>query len=444
MIIELRRARQHVLEAREPRGEEPVVSSRLTAFVAACAVAALGALAAAAVQLAAAPPAASALAGMGVLLAVAALAEAYPVPVPGVSADGVSLAAVALIGCAVLYRWEAAALLGAVAPALVDALRRRPVVRSAFNASAYALATAAAGATAAAAGAGPGSARLAVAVGCAAAAFYGVNVFLLAGVVALAERESYPSVLRRSVGGSAPTFAIMASVALMLVVLWQRSPFLLVALAGPLIAVVLYQRSAHREIEALRLAHTDPLTGLGNYRRFQERLAVACDEARLSGAPFALCMVDLDDLKALNDRYGHPAGDRVLREVAQHLRREGEAFRLGGDEFALLLPDPVEGEGVMVARMVVERVVSAAYPHSGEPSVSVGVASFPVHGWTAAELVEAADAALYRAKAEGRGHVCSYGGDLVGPASRSATGRGRSRRPSTAAHVSGSLDARAG
>jgi len=88
----------------------------------------------------------------------------------------------------------------------------------------------------------------------------------------------------------------------------------------------------------MRLALTDPLTGLGNHRHFHERLERELAQARERRLPLSLCLIDVDDFKRINDRFGHPAGDRLLSQLATRLRQTGEAFRLGGDEFALLLP----------------------------------------------------------------------------------------------------------
>ena len=96
----------------------------------------------------------------------------------------------------------------------------------------------------------------------------------------------------------------------------------------------------------MRLALTDPLTGLGNHRSFHERLQreLVVGRAR-TDVHSALCLVDFDDLKSVNDRFGHPVGDLVLGQVASRLRQGGEAFRLGGDEFAVLLPRQDERAG---------------------------------------------------------------------------------------------------
>ena len=101
----------------------------------------------------------------------------------------------------------------------------------------------------------------------------------------------------------------------------------------------------------MRAAVTDPLTGVGNRRRFDERLKRGAADKRSS--PVSVCLLDVDDLKNINDRHGHPVGNLVLAAVGTRLASSGEAFRLGGDEFALLLP-AVEPEQ---ARLLVELVL---------------------------------------------------------------------------------------
>src|SRR6202007_1542783 len=90
-------------------------------------------------------------------------------------------------------------------------------------------------------------------------------------------------------------FALMASAALMLVVLWERAPWLSIALCGPPLAIALYQRSTFAALKAMRLALTDPLTGLGNHRHFHERLQRELSEAQEHGLSLTLCFIDVDD-----------------------------------------------------------------------------------------------------------------------------------------------------
>ena len=99
-----------------------------------------------------------------------------------------------------------------------------------------------------------------------------VNIVLISAVIALSSNKPFLKLMDATCAQTIVPFAFMASAALMLVVLWERSPVLSVALVGPLLAIALYQRSTHSALRAMRLALTDPLTGLGNHRHFHERL----------------------------------------------------------------------------------------------------------------------------------------------------------------------------
>jgi diguanylate cyclase (GGDEF)-like protein len=170
---------------------------------------------------------------------------------------------------------------------------------------------------------------------------------------------------------------ILASAGLLAAVLWQRSPLLAVALLGPLAALVLYRRSSTRHRAAMRLALTDPLTGLGNHRSFRQRVDRELATAGAADRPVSLCLLDVDDFKRINDEHGHPVGDRVLIEVARCLRHDGEAFRLGGDEFALLLCGYAEDEAAAIATTVVRRVGGLEILGLGRVTASAGAATFP-------------------------------------------------------------------
>lgn len=182
--------------------------------------------------------------------------------------------------------------------------------------------------------------------------------------------------------------------------------------------------------QARLLAITDPITELFNYRHYQEQVALHLRQAQLSGASFALLMIDLDHFKQCNDTYGHVTGDAVLRQVAALLKescRDGDlCFRYGGEEFTIILP----GVGPETAHRVAERVRTRVreeqfFTSSGRPielglSVSIGVASYPEDGLTDVDMILAADRYMYRAKALGRDRVVA-GGDGVGPGSGSGS-----------------------
>lgn len=147
----------------------------------------------------------------------------------------------------------------------------------------------------------------------------------------------------------------------------------------------------------------DPLTGLGNRRRFDDALGAELDRHRRAGTPLTLLLIDLDRLKQINDRGGHAAGDAAIRAVGEALRgavRSSDvAARIGGDEFAVLAPNADQAGGVALAQRV-----RSALAREGGPAISVGVSSAR-EGDGARELLRRADAALYRAKALGRDRV---------------------------------------
>ena len=165
---------------------------------------------------------------------------------------------------------------------------------------------------------GDGTDALIAKVGVSASTQYTINLLLISLVVALTSRRPFFELIRASLRWTIMVFALMASAALMLVVLWQRSPLLSAALVGPLLAIALYQRSTYRALRAMRLALTDPLTGLGNHRHFHDRLERELIEAEREGSSFSLCLIDVDDFKRVNDLFGHPAGDRVLSPIGDH------------------------------------------------------------------------------------------------------------------------------
>ncbi|UUX96882.1 diguanylate cyclase [Aquabacterium sp. J223] len=168
-------------------------------------------------------------------------------------------------------------------------------------------------------------------------------------------------------------------------------------------------QQANAELQAL--ASRDALTGLFNRRLLDERLAAELARHRRSGRPLAVVLADIDHFKAVNDGHGHAEGDRVLRDVARCLqgtvRGTDIVGRYGGEEFLLLLPDtPAEGALAACEKL---RAVVAACPGAVRVTISLGIA-VPAADWPdAAAVLAAADAALYRAKAEGRNRVVLQG-----------------------------------
>ena len=392
------------------------------------------------------PPSLATAGGLLALFAAAAFVEAFPIPIEPDHAreSETSLANVFIVGTAVVYGWEEAAILAFATMLLIECLRRRQQpARAGFNSALYALAAAAAGGAASLVS-GDGLLALLVAAALGSVAFYAVNIGLLAVVIARVGREPYADVLHRYLVWTAIPFLIMASVTLMLAVLWERSPFLAGALAGPLIAIALYQRSVHQAVEAMRLAATDPLTGLGNHGGFHTRLEELLDEARAADSPLALILLDVDEFKLVNDTFGHPMGDRVLAQVARELRRGEEAFRLGGDEFAILLPDSDEAEALAAAGALVQRLDEMRFEHGDALTVSAGVAVFPRHAAARGELVAAADRALYDAKETAKGSARAYtpASLEIGELRRLAALPDREARLRAAASLAYAVDAR--
>lgn len=186
------------------------------------------------------------------------------------------------------------------------------------------------------------------------------------------------------------------------------------------IGAMLAQMSQRLEQQAqvVRLAQVDEMTGLLNRSHFHACLALACEAATHDSGRFALAYIDLDRFKPINDAYGHEAGNEVLRQFAQRLRScvppGVTAARLGGDEFALLLP----ASAMQQVSLVLERVLQAASApfhfegHELTVSASVGLACFPDDGDTVANLLQRADAAMYRAKNSGRNafHIATGAG----------------------------------
>ncbi len=168
-----------------------------------------------------------------------------------------------------------------------------------------------------------------------------------------------------------------------------------------------------------RAALVDGLTGLGNRRRFDEQIKSECERARRTGDPLCMLMIDVDHFKRYNDHYGHVVGDACLRRIAEVLQsvvqRPADCVaRYGGEEFTMLLPQTELPGAGHIAQQVVDAVAALHLPHVDSPigawvTVSVGAAGTPPPGRAPRAapdpnaLIDAADKALYEAKAAGRG-----------------------------------------
>lgn len=168
--------------------------------------------------------------------------------------------------------------------------------------------------------------------------------------------------------------------------------------------------AVRQTVERLRSeADLDHLTGLANRRRFRVALNREVERWRRYGVPCALLLLDIDHMKAINDRFGHPAGDLVIRQIAdvltKVLRDNDTAARLGGEEFALLLASVDGGKAAAAAERLRAILAEQTIPEVGNFSVSIGVAACPAHATSERTLYAASDQALYVAKNEGRDRV---------------------------------------
>jgi diguanylate cyclase (GGDEF)-like protein len=184
-------------------------------------------------------------------------------------------------------------------------------------------------------------------------------------------------------------------------------------------------------------AFTDHLTGLANRRRFERQLEREVGRTLRFGHPFTLLMMDIDNFKSLNDSFGHDAGDDAIRRISKVLR-EGTrgidlAARIGGEEFAVLLVETNQLGGFEVADRLRLAIRSLEIPSGAQLTASFGVAECPTDAQTVADILKAADVALYEAKRKGRDRVVAIppmksnsmaAGDVQGEGNLGLTSRG--------------------
>lgn len=171
-------------------------------------------------------------------------------------------------------------------------------------------------------------------------------------------------------------------------------------------------RNAQLFEEVEHLSRTDFLTGLPNHRYFQLTLSIELGRAERYDQPLSLLIVDLDYLKVVNDRFGHPMGDFVIRTAADRIRstcREIDvAARYGGEEFVVILPGTALAGAVYAAERIREKISESEVPGVGRITASIGIANYPVNAVTKEDLVSVADQALYTAKNGGRDRVAYF------------------------------------
>jgi diguanylate cyclase (GGDEF)-like protein len=180
------------------------------------------------------------------------------------------------------------------------------------------------------------------------------------------------------------------------------------------VAVSVHNGQMYAQMEDM--ATTDGLTGLVNHRTFQDRFSEMLARSERSDKPVTLLLTDIDHFKSVNDTYGHPVGDAVLRAVSKVLQQQARTVdvvaRYGGEEFALVLED-TDGQGALIlAERIREEVGALEHPSDQGPfscNLSLGVASYPSDGKHKQLLIERADQALYHAKEHGRNQTVWFG-----------------------------------
>ncbi|MBA1154746.1 bifunctional diguanylate cyclase/phosphodiesterase [Microvirga mediterraneensis] len=177
------------------------------------------------------------------------------------------------------------------------------------------------------------------------------------------------------------------------------------------------QKEAEEEI--WRSANHDALTRLPNRNLFQRRLESALTAANQNGTCVSLLLIDLDDFKDINDTLGHDAGDALLQETARRLsamiRSCDTVARIGGDEFAVLVIDPLKLENATRLGTLIAEMLRQPFTYQKRTlinRVSIGIAAFPDHDGTPAELIKDADIAMYQAKSQGRNRVLTYSPEM--------------------------------
>ncbi|HEY2544209.1 MAG TPA: diguanylate cyclase, partial [Gaiellaceae bacterium] len=387
--------------------------ARLFAYITATSALAVPAIALAVAGIILTPPGLGRAAGVLLFFALALLAELQPMPMGEGGKQDVSIANVFTITVAVIFGWHYAVPLAALTMGVVMVVGRRPLPRILFNVSQYAITALAASLPTIVFGSagGVGAARLTAYI--LGGAFLNVcaNVLLVGGVICVSQGVPFRDVVFPGLKRNGLVFMMMSVLAALAANLWVAHPWMLSLLAGPLFTLTLYQRSLYHSHQAAKDARTDNLTGLGNHRAYQAALRDAIDEAERESIEFALCIVDVDDFKRINDTYGHQVGDDVLVALAEILSsaQDGEAFRCGGDEFAILFP----GDGTLAF----ERITDVQEAVSGlgltPVTISVGIASFPGQADDADGLQRMADGALYWSKHHGKNRSFVYSPKVV-------------------------------
>jgi diguanylate cyclase (GGDEF)-like protein len=389
------------------------IPTRVFVYITATAALAAPALALAVIDIALDPPSPWRAGGIALFFALALLSDLQPMPMGDGGKTDVSITTVFIVAAAVLFGWQFAVPMAAVSIAITMIKLRRSVERIAFNVASYALAAMAASMPVILFGdsRAEGAGRLTGYILSGATLHVSANVLLVSGAIAISGGARYRDVVLPGLRRNGLVFLMMAVLAALAANLWATHPWMLSLLAGPLFTLTLYQRSVYHSRVAAKDARTDNLTGLGNHRAYQAALRERIEDSDRTGLDFALCIVDVDDFKRINDTYGHQVGDDVLVALAEILAnaRDGEAFRCGGDEFALLFA----GDGTGAFERITEVQEAVAGLGLTPVTISVGIASYPGQADDADGLQRMADGALYWSKHHGKNRSFVYSPKVV-------------------------------
>ncbi len=348
-------------------------------------------------------------------LLLAFLADLKPVPLNERGDRPISLAFIFILASQRLFGWQYAVLTAAISVLIPQLVERRPASRVLFNTGVYVLAALASGI--------PSSflpydgttrwQNVTSWTFIGGTAFVVVNFLLVSLAVSFFTGMKLRRLLADNIKHGGPAFLTMAFLTALAVVLWRVDPPLLVLLAGPLVALTLYQRSSLDTQIARRDAHTDSLTGLGNHRAYELGLADQVERSTADGTPLVLCFVDVDDFKVINDTHGHPIGDGVLQQLAGVFLERGPAgaYRFGGDEFAVMFKIEASQLPAALERLL-DDVARTEFVGVDSVSISIGAATFSA-GSSEEELGRQADAALYWSKRQGKNRYCVYDPSVV-------------------------------
>lgn len=217
--------------------------------------------------------------------------------------------------------------------------------------------------------------------------------FLVAGLIAIAAGLLLPLALGSFSQRQTLFLAVVEAICLAVV-------------AAGILLLARRLRASHDALWAL--ARRDELTGVGNYRGLHERLTEEIARHHRHSREFALVLLDLDGFKAVNERFGHLAGDRLLAEIgvalSDEVRAEDSVFRQGGDEFAVIVPETNAEEAEEVAARLRARVAHRGFGSDAQRPVSAatGFAMFPADGASVDDLLGFADIDLFASKRDGR------------------------------------------